>query len=125
LILCSLLLAWAQAPDLGVADGTASALRGLAATVFVLGLLGTLAWMLRRGTLALPGRKTPGAIRVETAVSLGERRSLVVVAVEGRRLLLGLTPMQVTVVTELSAVPPATFEQSLDGALRPGSGGTH
>jgi flagellar biosynthetic protein FliO len=119
-----LLLALTQVPDPSVADGTASALRGLAATVFVLGLLGTLAWMLRRGTLALPGRKTPGAIRVETAVSLGERRSLVVVAIEGRRLLLGLTPMQVTVVTELSAVPLATFEQSLDGALTAPAGAT-
>ena len=88
----------------------------------MLGLLGTLAWMLRRGTLVLPGRRAPGAIRVETAVSLGERRSLVVVAVEGRRLLLGLTPMQVSVVTELSALPPATFEQSLDGALKPSAG---
>jgi len=112
-----------MAPDLSMADSTASALRGLAATVFVLGLLGTLAWMLRRGTLVLPGRRrAPGAIRVETAVSLGERRSLVVVAVEGRRLLLGLTPMQVSVVTELSALPPATFEQSLDGALKPWAG---
>ena len=73
----------------------------------MLGLLGTLAWMLRRGTLVLPGRRAPGAIRVETAVSLGERRSLVVVAVEGRRLLLGLTPMQVSVVTELAAAAAA------------------
>ena len=111
-----------MAPDVSMADGTASALRGLAATAFVLGLLGTLAWMLRRGALVLPGRRAPGAIRVETAVSLGERRSLVVVAVEGRRLLLGLTPMQVSVVTELSALPPATFEQSLDGALKPSAG---
>jgi flagellar biosynthetic protein FliO len=116
-VISSLILALVQTPDLGVADGTASALRGIAATVFVLGLLGTLAWMLRRGTLVLPGRRTPGAIRVETAVSLGERRSLVVVSVEGRRLLLGLTPMQVSVVTELAPSPPATFEQSLDGAL--------
>ena len=118
----SLLLALAQAPDLGGADGAASALRGIAATVFVLGLLGTLAWLLRRGTIVLPGRRQPGAIRVETAVSLGERRSLVVVAVEGRRLLLGLTPMQVSVVTELAALAPA-FEQSLDGALKTPAGG--
>jgi len=111
-----------MAPDMSMADGTASALRGLAATVFVLGLLGTLAWMLRRGTLMLPGRRGPGAIRVETAVSLGERRSLVVVAIEGRRLLLGLTPTQVSVVMELTAAAPVTFEQSLDGALKPAEG---
>jgi flagellar biosynthetic protein FliO len=117
----TLLLALAQAPEIGGLDGTATALRGLAATVVVLGLLGALAWMLRRGTIALPGRRTPGAIHVETAVSLGERRSLVVVAVEGRRLLLGLTPMQVTVVTELAA-QPAPFERSLAGALQPTAG---
>ena len=32
---------------------------------------------------------------------LGERRSLVIVSVEGRRLLLGLTPGQISMVTEL------------------------
>jgi flagellar protein FliO/FliZ len=104
--------------DPSLADGTASAIRGLAATAFVLGLLGALAWMLRRGTLKLPGRRTPDSIRVETAISLGERRSLVVVSVEGRRLLLGLTPAQVSVVTELAAVPPV-FAASLDNAVAP------
>ena len=39
------------------------------------------------------------------AVPLGERRSLMVVAIEGRRLLLGLTPMQVSLVTELTTPP--------------------
>ena len=116
-----ILLALAQTADAALASGTTAAIRGLAATAFVLGLLGTLAWMLRRGTLRIPGRRAAGPIRVETAVSLGERRSLVVVSVEGRRLLLGMTPMQVSVVTELSAVPPA-FADSLDTALTPPAG---
>jgi flagellar biogenesis protein FliO len=38
---------------------------------------------------------------VESAVSLGERRSLVIVTVEGRRLLLGVAPNSVSLVTEL------------------------
>ncbi len=42
---------------------------------------------------------------------LGERRSLVIVAVEGRRLLLGLTPTQISMVTELG--PVRSFEQQL------------
>ena len=42
------------------------------------------------------------SVRVEATVPLGERRSLMVVAIEGRRLLLGLTPMQVSLVTELT-----------------------
>ncbi len=70
----------------------------------VLALVAGLAWLVRRGTLGpLTGRGGP--IVVETAVSLGERRSLVVVAVEGRRLLLGVAPTQVSLVTELAAAP--------------------
>ena len=57
---------------------------------------------------------------------LGERRSLMVVAIEGRRLLLGLTPMQVSLVTELTPPSPdaastgfgaaSPFEQALGRA---------
>jgi flagellar protein FliO/FliZ len=76
------------------------------AVVIVLGLVAALAWLLRRGSLsALTGRG--GAINVETAVALGERRSLVIVSVEGRRLLLGLTPTTMSLVTELG--PPAAL----------------
>jgi len=80
------------------------------AVLIVLGLVAALAWLLRRGSLgALTGRG--GAITVETAVALGERRSLVIVAVEGRRLLLGLTPTNMSLVAELPGAalqtPPA------------------
>jgi len=75
----------------------------------VLGLVAGLAWLLRRGTLgALTGRG--GVINVETAVALGERRSLVIVSVEGRRLLLGLTPTTMSLVTELKGPPPPAAE---------------
>ena len=47
-------------------------------------------------------------------VPLGDRRSLVIVSVEGRRLLLGLTPAQVSLVTELA---PPTFQQAVDRHL--------
>jgi len=116
-----ILFALSQAPDLGGADGATAALRGVAATVFVLGLLLMLAWLVKRGTIALPGRRGPGAVQIETSVPLGERRSLIIVSVEGRRLLLGLTPMQVSLVTELSEVPvaPASFAASVDRALQP------
>ena len=42
----------------------------------------------------------------ETATSLGERRQLVIVDVEGRRFLLGVTQSTVALVTELQAAPP-------------------
>jgi len=85
--------------------------QNLAAVLVVLGLAAGLAWLLRRGTFdAL--RRGPRPIAVETAVPLGERRSLVIVAVEGRRLLLGLTPGQISMVTELR--PPQPLERYLD-----------
>ena len=81
-------------------------MNGFLAVLIVLGLVAAMAWLLRRGSLgALTGRG--GAINVETAVALGERRSLVIVAVEGRRLLLGLTPTTMALVTELQTPPAA------------------
>jgi flagellar protein FliO/FliZ len=84
---------------------------GLLALALVLALVGTLAWVARRGGLgALAGK--PGAIAVETAIGLGDRRSLVIVSVEGRRLLLGMTPTHLSLVTELDG-KAATRVQSL------------
>jgi flagellar protein FliO/FliZ len=80
----------------------------LVSLLVVLGLLAALAWALRKGLLTRRGGQM---LAVETALALGERRSLVVVTVEGRRLLLGLTPGQVSLVTELK--PPPTFEQTV------------
>jgi flagellar protein FliO/FliZ len=90
-------------------------LRGLVAVFLVLGLLALFAWLLRRGAFGQLGRRGPSAIRVETAVALGERRSVVIVAVEGRRLLLGLAPGQISMLTELQAGEPA-FSKALDRA---------
>jgi flagellar protein FliO/FliZ len=99
-----------QAPG---APDVAAAVRALLATVAVLALIGGLAWLVRRGTLSLPGRRGPQALLIESAVPLGDRRSLVIVSVEVRRLLLGLTPTQVSLVTELGT-PAAGFAVALD-----------
>lgn len=78
---------------------------GALVTAFVVvAIVGAVGWALRHRLPAARGRQV---IAVETAVSLGERRSLVVVSVENRRLLLGLTPQQVSLVTELGASVPA------------------
>jgi flagellar protein FliO/FliZ len=82
------------------------------AVAVVLGLVAALAWLVRRGALGSLGTRSR-AVTVETAVPLGERRSLVIVAVEGRRLLLGMTPAHISMVAELGAAP-ASFEQQLD-----------
>lgn len=113
----TLLIAVGQQAPAWSANETMSAVRGIVATAFVLGLLGLLAWLARRGSIKLgPGRgRSP--VSVETAVSLGERRSLLIVTVEGRRLLLGLTPMNVSLVTELSATPTPSFDDALQQKL--------
>jgi flagellar protein FliO/FliZ len=80
-------------------------MNSFAAVFVVLALVGGLAWFVRRNGMGVFAGKT-GAIAVETAVSLGERRSLVIVSVEGRRLLLGLTPTHMSVVTELGRATP-------------------
>jgi len=77
----------------------------LIAVTVVLALVAALAWLLKSGRLARFSTHA-SAVSVETAVSLGERRSLVIVAVEGRRLLLGVTGTQVSLVTELHANAP-------------------
>ena len=82
-------------------------MNALLAVLIVLALVGALAWLARRGSFAAL-KAANRAVAIETAVSLGERRSLVVVAVEGRRLLIGLTPGQVSLVTELSPAPAET-----------------
>jgi flagellar protein FliO/FliZ len=88
-------------------------LQSFLAVLVVLALVGALAWLTRRGAFASL-RRTSRAILVETAVPLGERRSLVIVSVEGRRILLGLTPGQISMVTELG--PQRPFEHQLDAA---------
>ena len=99
--------------------------RSLFAIVVVFGLLGGLAWAARRGRLGF-FTKPPSSVRVEATVPLGERRSLMVVAIEGRRLLLGLTPMQVSFVTELTGKSfDAALAQAEQGSAGSGASTTH
>ena len=92
----------------------APGLGALAAVGVVLLALVGAAWLIRRGALGLPALKKRAAnFTVETAFSLGERRSLAIVSVEGRRLLLGLTPVQISLVTELPSGQP-TFGAVLE-----------
>ena len=92
-------------------------LRAVVSFAAVLGILVVALWALRRGTLpmGIGARRTP--IVVETATSLGERRSLAIVAVEGRRLLIGLTPSTVSLLADLqvsgtSQVPATQGDRS-------------
>jgi flagellar protein FliO/FliZ len=107
--------------------GAGDLTRSLFAIFVVFGLLALLAYLAKRGTFGGLGRQGRSLVKVEGAVPLGERRSLMVVSVEGRRLLLGLTPMQVSLVTELAPQPAAPdgtqFEQTLARNLSAGGPG--
>ena len=88
---------------------TGLGLQSLLAVFLVLGLVAALAWTARRG--AFGALKKRGPLAIETAVPLGDRRSLVIVSVEGRRLLLGMTPASISMVAELG--PRASFDQEV------------
>lgn len=98
----------------GWSDGP-GVMRTLIALVVVLGLLGGCLWLLRRGGWNGALRCGPRPVQIETALGLGDRRQLVIVSVEGRRLLLGTTPMHVALITELGAAP--AFADALDARL--------
>jgi flagellar protein FliO/FliZ len=83
-------------------------LQTIGSVIAVAALLGACVWALRRGVLQLPGTGSRAAIVVETATSLGERRSLAIVRVEQRRLLIGLTPGAVSFIADLAAQPESS-----------------
>jgi flagellar protein FliO/FliZ len=83
-----------------------AAIRTISSIVAVIGLLGVLAWALRRGSLRLSALAPRGTIVVETATAIGDRRQLAIVSVEGRRLLVGMTPTAISFLTDLGATPP-------------------
>jgi flagellar protein FliO/FliZ len=109
---------FAQVVDPGLTlggDAVGLTPRALITAVLVVGLLAAAAWALRQRTGAARARHQ--RVAVETAVSLGERRSLVIVSVEGRRLLLGVAPGHIGLVTELAASTAGSFDQTLEASL--------
>jgi len=77
-------------------------IRTMLSLAAVLALLGLFVWALRRGSLKLSSLAPKGTINIETATSLGDRRSIAIVGVEGRRVLIGLTPTTISFLTDLS-----------------------
>ena len=97
-------------------DPVGSSIRGLVAVLLVMAVMAAAVWVFRRGMPRWTGAGQTSPVQIQTAVSLGDRRSLVLVSVEGRRLLLGVTPSQVTLVTSLQDTP-GSFDQALERRL--------
>jgi flagellar biogenesis protein FliO len=81
----------------------------------VLALLAGLVWALRRGSLRLSALAPRGTISIETATAIGDRRQLAIVTVEGRRVLVGMTPTTISFITDLGS-KTSTNATSADGA---------
>lgn len=96
-----------------------SLLRMLGACAVVIGLLAATLWLLKRGVGIRRGKS---GFAIEAALPLGERRSLAIVTIEGRRLLLGLAPNHVSLVTELTAA--TSFDDAIARATGPSTQST-
>ena len=107
------MLAFMQVADAAAEPAAlgAGGLRAFLALGAVAALLALTVWGLGRIAQQRRGRQP---ITVESAVNLGDKRSLVIVSVEGRRLLVGVAPGNVSLVTELQA----TFGETLAETLR-------
>ena len=110
------LVAQSQTDPWPLRDPVGGSIRGLLAALVVMAVLAAAAWVFRRGVPGWTAARKASPVQIETAVSLGDRRSLVLVSVEGRRLLLGVTPSQVTLVTSLQDTP-GSFDDVLERRL--------
>ena len=120
----------------GLVDGAQSAMsswagyfEALAILFFILAVLWLLVRLLRRGKGGfLTG--AAAAMRVESRMSLGPKKWIVVARILDKRLVLGVTDQQITMLTELDAderpAPESkpSFASVLKGAKHPDPGGS-
>ncbi len=102
----------------------------------VLGIIFVLAWLSKRFNIATPGGNSN--MRLVSAMSVGQKEKLLLVEVEGEKLLLGVTPHQISRLKEYGKVvdseslsgddvPPKTdFSERMSKLLKAGvSGNEH
>lgn len=100
----------------GVTDSPLLTISAALALVVLLLLL--LAWLARRSGISRHFSVARSAITVVGSQSLGARQRIVLVDIADRRLVLGVTPSQITCLTTLdapaAAAPPAPAVQTAD-----------
>ena len=106
--------AWA---DGGIRLGSDQALQVLAGLAIVLALIAAVAWLTRRlHRLRSPGS---GHIRIIEGLSLGAREKLLLIQVDGRRVLIGMCPGRIATLHAFPAdEQPLNFGQTLAGVER-------
>jgi flagellar biosynthetic protein FliO len=100
-----------QAPE-----PAASGLRTFGSLVLVLGLAGVSLWALKKyGRGRIPGGGG-GKLKVQETLSLGDRRFVSILEVEGQRFLIALTPQGISLLSRLDPEDrgePGTFDEAL------------
>ncbi|MBA57462.1 MAG: flagellar biosynthetic protein FliO [Pseudomonadales bacterium] len=97
-------------------NGVGSMVVGLAA---VLGIIFLLAWISKRFNIGTPGGSSN--MRMISAMSVGQKEKIILVEVEGEKLLLGVTPHQISRLKEfgkardpaITATPPKETETNV------------
>jgi flagellar protein FliO/FliZ len=114
---------WATTNAAALPSSAGSLLQVLLALALVLGLIVGAAWMMRRLSL-VPGAGA-GHLRVVSGVMVGQRERVVIVEIDGKWLVVGVTSEQVNLLhtldkpADIETTPPATpaFAQWLQAAL--------
>jgi flagellar protein FliO/FliZ len=102
---------------------TANLVETLLGLVFVLAVMLLIAWLVKR-FVQVPGIGK-GQVKILGGVSLGAREKAVLIAVDGRRLLLGVAPGRVQTLAELEPVDEREdFARELETASARSSGGS-
>ena len=120
--------------DAGGQSSGAGVVEMLVGLLAVLGVIVALAWLARRFNINGVS-VTPSSLRLQSVLSLGTKEKVVIVNAEGRRFLLGVTPQQISVLSELDEVAEAangeslpdnlSFAQQIKKALTQGKLGEH
>jgi flagellar protein FliO/FliZ len=105
-------------------------LRAAGGLAVVLLLLGALSWFARRWLWRGGARTSGSLVRVLNRVPIGRRAALLLVEIDGRRILIGVTPTQLSALTEWDETPepgvaveearmphPARFDAALGRVL--------
>lgn len=107
----------------GTSIGSAS-LQMMAGLMAVLAVIAGLAWLVRR--LHPVANGSGSGLRVSHALSLGQKEKLLVVEIENHRLLIGVTPQQISLLQVLGDAPPPakpdnSFAQQMQALLTAGA----
>lgn len=89
----------------------------------VLAVIFGLSWLARRLNVGVPG--ATANMKVVSALSVGQKEKVLLVEVDNQRLLLGVTPQQITVLKEMGEAPAraeeSDFAHRMQSLLKAGS----